>query len=384
MTINEIFLVLSSIFGTAALFNIALYFGYHRKSEYLFFSLYCVFHVFKVWLKTFPEEALLIPLLSLTVNDLVYLSVVFGLYSLNVFFFYLIDYRNKVLYALILAPIFIAAYILFSENVFIYTSVSLAIAQCIYSLRSSSNLSIHTTGLILLLILSYFGVTGIVPFGYFIGTIILVALMMIASSKNLAKQTKELNAATLLAAQLENQLLKSTIRPHFILNSLTSLQELIEHEPEKGSEFIQNLSALFQFFSKSSDQKLIPIEKELELVHSFLNIMSTRQNKSFSLSTENLVDTDLIPPGIFLTLVENGITHGFSDQSIGDFSIRKEIHDNGIIYRISNNGSTPEEIEEGIGLQFVRSRLKESYLENFDLLINTSKSGFETSILIYD
>uniref|UniRef100_UPI00404AA4D3 sensor histidine kinase n=1 Tax=Fulvivirga sp. TaxID=1931237 RepID=UPI00404AA4D3 len=380
--IHELLLILTSIFITAGVFNLALYFGYHKKLDYLFFSFYCAFHVFKVWLKTFPSGQLLLPSLSLTAFDTIYISVILGLFSLNGFLLYHYGFENKKIAILGGGVFSIIAFLILSEDLFIYIGISSAITQGALRFRNQSYGWIYLAGLIVLLILTILGNIGYLPFGYFIGTILMILLMVISTGITLSMQTKRLNEATLKSARLENQLLKKSIQPHFVLNSLTSLQELIEQQPKKASLFVEDLSEVFSVFSKVCEHKLITIKEELNLVNSFLKVMSVRMDKKFNLSIHNLNGEELIPPGVLLTLIENGVTHGFENQVVGQFIITKELERNATVFTIDNNGVSPSEIKEGLGLQYVRSRLEEAFGSHFNLELKKLEHGFRTKITV--
>ena len=263
--IHELFLVLSTLFFSAAVFNLALYFGYHKKPDYLFFSFFCAFHIFKVWLKTFPQDQVLIPSFDLQAIDLIYFSVSLGLLSLNIFLLHHFDLKKKKLLILVFAVFSLISPFLIPEDVFIFIYVLAAIVQSILGLKKQPYNWMILMGLVFLFISTILGTTGAVPFGYFIGVIVMIILMTISSGIQLSQHTNMLNRAKLQSAKLENQLLKKSIQPHFILNSLTSLQELIEQNPKKASHFVQNLSRVFTVFSKVNERKLIPINDELEL-----------------------------------------------------------------------------------------------------------------------
>ncbi|MEQ9297916.1 MAG: histidine kinase [Cyclobacteriaceae bacterium] len=382
-TLHELQLILVSVFGTSVVFNLALFFGYHKKPDYLFFAFYCAFHVFKIWLKTFPSAQVLIPFLDLMAIDLIYLSVVLGLLSLNVFLSYHYELSNK--NAITTAGIIfsILAFFTMPEDLFIYIGIAAAIAQSVLKIRLSKEGWSYLSGLILLLVLTILGTNGTLPYGYFIGTIFMILIMVISSGVTLAQQTQRLNEASLKSSQLENQLLKKSIQPHFILNSLTSLQELIEQRPRKASSFVYELSRVFSMFARVSDQQLIDLSRELELVESFLKVMSVRMDKHFELITKDIDGEEKIPPGILLTLVENGVTHGFEERPDGEFIINKETTSGrSTILTVENNGSPPAGIKEGVGLQYVRSRLEEAFGNDFSLTFKNLPNGFLTTITI--
>ncbi|MEC7755354.1 histidine kinase [Roseivirga sp. UBA1976] len=377
LNFHETFLVLTSVLACAVLFNLTLYFGYRRQITYLFFAAYCAFHMLKVGLKTLPPEELLI--LGLKASDCIYISVILGLFSLNLFLGYYHRLSNLRWWALGFLSFSAIAYGWLSEDLFLVAGIVIAILQTARYTKKEPSSILFLLGLIMLLAFTLLALANLVPFGYFIGTIVMVLMMMAASGMRLSKQTLDYQMAQRKSVELENHLLRKSIQPHFILNSLTSLQELIESHPQKAGEFVQHLSEEFSFFSKLSQQRMVSVQEELQLIEAHLGIMSTRLNKVFRTRIENISVEDELPPGILLTLVENGITHGYSSKQEGLFVIRKEEKESSIDFVVHNDGEAPESVREGLGLQYVRSRLTEVY-KRFELKHEWNNFGFSTRI----
>lgn len=383
-TLHESILIIVSVLVTAGCFNVALYFGYHRKLAYLFFAFYCFFHCFKIYLKTYPNEEVLFALLNLTAFDLVYLSVLLGMISLSTFLAYRFDQPHKKWFILFYSLVSLGFFFFVEELNYIFFSIAVAIVQTVFALRSNKNAGLIFIGLLGFALCEALGLAGVLNWGYFVGVIFLIFCMVLSSSIELAAQNKEYQNALLRASRLENQLLKTTIQPHFILNSLTSLQELIEQDPKKASNFVQDLSKEFELFAKISDQNLISVTDEIELISAYIGIMSIRKSIVFELKTENLSETDEIPPGVFLTLVENGISHGYENRKKGTFSISKREKGNSKIYAVSNDGDVCEAPQkQGVGLNYVLARLKETYGENFKFETSAASSGWQSTITVW-
>ena len=383
-SLHESILIIVSVLFTAASFNLALYFGYGKKLAYLFFSFYCLFHCFKIYLKTFPNEQVLISSFGLTAYQLVYLSVVLGMLSLSTFLahYFNIPYRKWFLGLYVFTS---TLFLLFVEELaFIKLSLIIAIAQITYVVIAKRKGHLVLVGLLGFVFCVWLGWQNFLNYGYFVGVIFLIFSMVLYSSIELAKRNKEHQATILRASRLENQLIKSTIQPHFILNSLTSLQELIDSEPKKASEFVFELSKVFELFAKISEKKLVPINDELNLIDAYLEIMGVRKNMSFRLEKENLLDEDSIPPGVFLTLIENGLTHGYEDRKKGFFSISRKEDERSLTFSIFNDGNTEgKENETGTGMSYVISRLQESYSNKFDFDSAPQNNGWLSTIVLW-
>lgn len=113
--------------------------------------------------------------------------------------------------------------------------------------------------------------------------------------------------------QIELQLkaLKSQLSPHFLFNGLNTVSSLVFKDENKAEKFIRKLANMYNYTLKSYDVKLITVEEELEFVKSYIYLIQTRFNKSFT-CTIQLDDTILktkIPPLTLQMLVENAVKH---------------------------------------------------------------------------
>jgi sensor histidine kinase YesM len=121
-----------------------------------------------------------------------------------------------------------------------------------------------------------------------------------------AEELKKINLQT----QLES--LKEQVKPHFLFNSLNTLQGLVlEDEKQKAVSFIGNLSHVYRYLLHSNEQPLIPLERELEFVRAYIDLLKTRFENSLNLLIE--IDPTLfdyhLPPLTLQMLVENAVKH---------------------------------------------------------------------------
>ncbi|RYY54784.1 MAG: regulator, partial [Chitinophagaceae bacterium] len=115
--------------------------------------------------------------------------------------------------------------------------------------------------------------------------------------------------ALLLSSRLQLELIKKNIQPHFLRNTLTSMMDWVEESPKEGARFIQALAAEFTIMNEISEMTLIPIGKEIELCRQHLSVMGFRKEINYVWEQSGIDETQLIPPAIIHTLLENGITH---------------------------------------------------------------------------
>jgi len=202
-----------------------------------------------------------------------------------------------------------------------------------------------------------------------LGSIIFIPCIILSISRQIREQDRLLEAARVRSHRLETQLLKSQIQPHFISNTLHSIKSWFRENPQRAEKMIQALSDEFHIISAHSSKSLIPLAEEIRLCRDHLEIMGSRRDVQFDLDAENIPEDGMIPPLIFLTLIENGLTHAYRPRESGRFRLRCDVDGPDVVYTLSNDGSRlsewaekqPAELEEGMGLAYVRARLEESF-----------------------
>lgn len=216
----------------------------------------------------------------------------------------------------------------------------------------------------------------------------LASIMVICTSFIIARQfgrsEKAEKEAQLKSTRLENELLKKHINPHFLMNTLTSIIVWLRKDPASAVKLIEALADEFRMITQISGLRQIPIRQEIDLCRTHLKIMNYRKGADFKLMTENVTD-DGVPPMIFHTLVENGLTHGYENKTRGTFTLHRKLLSKGIQYILSNDGEFADgekKASSGMGLQYVQARLEESYPGRWKMLSHKRDHGWEVVIEI--
>ncbi|NQZ08866.1 MAG: histidine kinase [Algicola sp.] len=219
-----------------------------------------------------------------------------------------------------------------------------------------------------------------------LGMIVFALLMIFSSAKNIWNKTQALNQTQLKLAKLEYQFVQKHIQPHFLMNSLMSLQQLVNKDPETAGEMIEALSEEFHLLTIMSKQKLVPIQQEIDMCHTHLKIMSIQQRAQYQLKVQGINGDEQIPPAIFHTLVENGITHGYSGNESAAFLLTKESTATGMSYKLFNNGKvTPRSGKKesaGSGLNYIKAQLEAWRPGQWTLTAGEVEGGWETVIKV--
>ncbi len=132
-------------------------------------------------------------------------------------------------------------------------------------------------------------------------------------------QAEMLNSARLQKESFQAQLegLKNQVNPHFLFNSLNVLGSLIHKDQDQAVEFTRRLSDLYRSFLDNSNEPLILLEKELDIVNSYIYLLKVRFGKSveffFNIKPES--KKKYLPPGSLQMLIENVIKHNGSTSN---------------------------------------------------------------------
>lgn len=191
-------------------------------------------------------------------------------------------------------------------------------------------------------------------------------------------QREQFHQSTLLSSRLEAELLRKNIQPHFLMNSLTTILEWVEVEPDKAGEFIELLADEFRLFNLISQAQLISLDEEIQLCRLHLNVMGFRLQKNFELELIDIDSERQLPPAVIHTLIENGISHNNYQQKKVTFVLRQSITDNVLTYTLltplADDGQTRQSyVGAGTGGKYIRSRLEQCFAGRWQL--NAQQEG---------
>ncbi len=222
----------------------------------------------------------------------------------------------------------------------------------------------------------------------FAGFSLILLSMLYLLSLRIKEQRLAYENSLVQSTRLRLELLKKNIQPHFLMNTLTSLIDWIEESPKKGVLFIEALAKEFDLFNQIENKTLIPVDQEIALCRSHLEIMKYRKEIDYSWKEEGIDPDQKIPPGIFHTLLENGITHSLplEDNSI-KFKLVYQLNSEYKCYTFLTYAAPArqemEHLQEGTGLKYIRARLTESYQAKWDFSSEPMPHGWKNTIKIY-
>ena len=211
-------------------------------------------------------------------------------------------------------------------------------------------------------------------------------LSTVSNSEN----QKKLYESRIELEQERNKLLVAQIQPHFIFNSLATIQSLCYTDGDVAADYISVFGNYLRanIDSLSSD-KPISFESELDHIDQYVTLEKASTDVDFTMIYELSIRNFKIPPLTVQPLVENAIKHGALTRRDGSgvVKIKTEEHDGNIIITVTDNGAgtraaltDKQKQHRSVGIENARQRLKLQCKGTLD--VNISENGSKAVIII--
>ncbi len=178
-------------------------------------------------------------------------------------------------------------------------------------------------------------------------------------------------------ANVEMSALRAQMNPHFLFNSLNSIERfIIKNESRKASEYLNNFARLIRLILQNSRSNYVNLKDEIEALELYLQMENLRFQDKFNyelIIQEGLeIENIDIPPMLIQPYVENAIWHGLmhkKDKTEG----KVELHisrNNGYLHcKIEDNGigrdkaiemktHSPQQGKRSVGMQITQDRIR--------------------------
>ena len=205
---------------------------------------------------------------------------------------------------------------------------------------------------------------------------ILVIVLIIVLQRGKTARAKSAQQALFSRQLLETELraLRAQMNPHFIFNSLNSIQAFILRENKtEAAAYLQKFSRLIRMILDNAQKTSNTIEEEAEILRLYLDIEKLRLKDKFDFEIKMPPDADTaftqVPTMVLQPLAENSIWHGFPDAAqpgrLNVEFIREKnkliciVEDNGIgMHRSKDLEDTRGKTYESRGLKLIEARLQ--------------------------
>jgi sensor histidine kinase YesM len=202
-----------------------------------------------------------------------------------------------------------------------------------------------------------------------------------------ASQAAERRALEFEVASREAELraLRAQIHPHFLFNSLNSINALIASQPEEARRLCVRMADFLRRSLTVGSREAIPLAEELDLAEQLLSIERVRfgERLSHTVVADEAARECAVPPLLLQPLVENAVTHGIA-QTIEGGEIRIEAERRGPRLRITisnpRDADAPGRRGTGIGLQNVKRRLLALHGDEADVRVLPGDTSFRIEL----
>lgn len=152
--------------------------------------------------------------------------------------------------------------------------------------------------------------------------------------------------------QLEQKLLRTQMNPHFIFNSLSSVQNfIVKQDDTKASIYLSRFSELVRSILNNSMEEQITLEEEINTIENYLELQKVRfpQKFSYSIELDEKIESEsiVIPPMLAQPFIENAIEHGIKHKgSKGNIVVRFKMNEQTLVYEVEDDGIGREKAQE--------------------------------------
>lgn len=215
------------------------------------------------------------------------------------------------------------------------------------------------------------------------GALVVLILAAVIFVFYIRKRNAEFNSKV---ANTELKALRSQMNPHFIFNSLNSINNYIsKNEPAQATAYLSKFAKVMRMILENSEKKSIPLADELKSLELYMQLESKRLDDKFNYTINVAEDIDkentMVPPMILQPFVENSIWHGITQKG-GKGHIKIDITKNSQMLHciidddgigIGKNNNSSANTNQSLGMKITKARI--------DIINKTKKSNGMVELL---
>lgn len=227
-----------------------------------------------------------------------------------------------------------------------------------------------------LLLVMFFIVIMMMTFGYYAYNLFV----------KYRQSSQEKSKLVLEATQLEKERsmmryhhLKNQVNPHFLFNTLTSLDGLIQVNPALASDFIRHLSKVYRYVLEHKENEVVSVDTEVNFIQHYISLLQIRYKEALDIRL-TVSDCGMEKGIVMVTLqmlIDNAIKHN-SIQTGTPLQIC--ISDEGDYLRICNNKQLRKQIETSNGHGLKQLKELYAYLTDKPVLTKDADNIFEVRL----
>jgi hypothetical protein len=196
-----------------------------------------------------------------------------------------------------------------------------------------------------------------------------------------ASEVAERESLKRQVSEAKMQMMQAQVEPHFLFNTLASIDHLIETDPPRASIMQKNLIQYLRAALPQMRENATDLGREVDLVSAYLEILKVRMEERLQVAFDvpNGLRSADFPPMMLQSLVENAIKHGLEPKAEGGrLEVAAEIVHGDLHVTVADTGlgfapGGANTSGTGLGLTNIRERLKLLYGDRANLVIEANQ-----------
>lgn len=183
--------------------------------------------------------------------------------------------------------------------------------------------------------------------------------------------------------------LRKQTNPHFLFNALNSIYSLAYKKSDLVPDAIVTLSEMMRYMLYETDNKTVPLEKEINYIKNYIELQKLRLNniENIFINIHGQTSNKQIEPLLLISFIENAFKYGTDYKGVAHVKIKINITDSVLDFWIENRMEHyVKDVENsGIGLNNIESRLNLLYPDTHQLTITETEINYSVHLnLILD
>lgn len=233
-------------------------------------------------------------------------------------------------------------------------------------------------------IASLIAITGVTSVGALLNGIIGLVMRGFIVSYNDIKLKEDLSQKN---HEIELDLIRSQINPHFLFNTINNIDVLIQKDPIKASAYLNQLSDIMRFMLYETKTEKIALTKELAYIEKYIELQKIRTaNQDYiNYEVKGNPSNILIEPMLFIPFIENAFKHVGNKKAENAIRVHLIIAEKSITFECENNYATALQLKPeqgGLGNELIKKRLQLLYPDKHNLDINDQNEIYKVKLTL--
>ena len=178
---------------------------------------------------------------------------------------------------------------------------------------------------------------------------------------------------------LQYHQLRNQVNPHYLFNTLTSLDGLIQSNPELASEFVRHMSKVYRYVLQHKENEVVSLDEETRFIAHYIELLHIRYGEGLNIVMD--ISEEAKDKGIVMVtlqmLIDNAIKHNIV-QKESPLTIRIINDDEHLI--VDNNKQLRKQIDTSNGQGLLQLSLLYSYLTNKKIVVEDEHERYAIKI----